>query len=116
MSRILSSQGAVPSGEDNMVSIKSGFETYRLDFDAILFLEKEGNYMIYRCLNQRIVARETIHESLEKLPQTFIQVHKSYIVNLAKIKSYTSSELTIGKEKVPISDTFRHDFLRIIGK
>lgn len=112
MSRILPSKAQAVEKERQYIFIKSGFETYRLESTSILFLEKEGNYMNYQCVNQKILARETIQEAIEKLPANFVQTHKSYIVNLDNIMSYTSNELTIGKEKIPISDTYKNEVLK----
>ena len=112
ISRVLSSKTPVTEKENQLIFIKSGFETYRLESTSILFLEKDGNYMNYHCTNQKILARETIQESFEKLPDSFIQTHKSYIVNLDNINSYTSNELTIGKEKIPISETYKNEVLK----
>lgn len=106
MSRILSVN--LTSNETQLIIVKSGFETYRLACDSILYLEKDGNYMKYHIVNQTILARETIQESLEKLPVTFIQTHKSFIVNIEKVMSFGKHELIIVQEKIPISDTFRN--------
>lgn len=112
ISRVLSSTPLTTEKENRLIFVKSGFETYRLESASILFLEKDGNYMNYHCITQKILARETIQEASEKLPTCFIQTHKSYIVNLENIISYTSTELTIGKEKIPISDTYKNEVLK----
>ena len=111
ISRVLSPKTIPAARENQLIFLKSGVDTYRLESSSILFLEKEGNYMNYHCVNQHILARETIQEAIEKLPDNFIQTHKSYIVNLNNIISYTANELTIGKEKIPISETHKNNVL-----
>lgn len=112
ISRVLSSEAEPTEKENQLIFVKSGFETYRLESTSILYLEKDGNYMNYHCRNQKIMARETVQESLEKLPNNFIQTHKSFIVNLENISSFTSNELTIGKEKVSLSETYKNEVLK----
>jgi DNA-binding LytR/AlgR family response regulator len=112
ISRVLSSKPNTTEKEKQLIFVKSGFETFRLESESILFLEKDGNYMNYHCINQKVLARETIQEAFEKLPDNFIQTHKSYIVNLGNVTSYTSNELTIGKEKIPISETYKNKVLK----
>ncbi len=109
--RVISSQEQSAEKKNQMIFVKSGFETYRLESASILFLEKDGNYMNYHCMNQKIIARETVQEAIQKLPDNFVQTHKSYIVNLENIKSYTSNELSIGKEKISISETYKNKVL-----
>ncbi|NCP84169.1 MAG: response regulator transcription factor [Bacteroidetes bacterium] len=112
ISRVLSTKSQTTEKENQFLLVKSGFETFRLESNSILYLEKDGNYMIYQCVNQKILARETIHEAFEKLPENFIQTHKSFIVNLENILSFTANEMTIGKEKIPISDTYKNEVLK----
>ncbi|MBN1186989.1 MAG: response regulator transcription factor [Bacteroidales bacterium] len=112
MSRILSANSPKIESEKKIILVKSGFETFRIESASILFLEKDGNYMNYHCVNQKIMVRETIQESLDKLPNTFIQTHKSYIVNSEKIESFDKNILNMGKKKIPISDSFRNKVLR----
>jgi DNA-binding LytR/AlgR family response regulator len=79
----------------------------------ILFLEKDGNYMNYNFVSQKIMARETVQESLDKLPNNFIQTHKSYIVNTDKIVSFGKNNVNMmGKENIPISETFRSEVVK----
>jgi DNA-binding LytR/AlgR family response regulator len=112
MSRVLSSKTPLIENENQFIFVKSGSETFRIASSSILYLEKDGNYMHYYCVNQKILARETIQESLEKMPDSFVQAHKSYIVNLGNITSYTSNELTIEKIKIPVSETYRSELLK----
>lgn len=116
ISRVLSHNEPLVDTEvdKKIIHVKSGFETFRLASHLILFLEKDGNYMNYHCANQKIMARETIQESLQKLPDTFIQTHKSYVVNIGKIVSYDKNTLNMGKAKVPVSDSFRDKVFRVL--
>ena len=100
--------------EKKIVHVKSGFETFRLDTAQILFLEKDGNYMTYHCVDRNIMARETIRESLDKLPENFIQTHKSYIVNMDKVVSYDKNLLNMGTDKVPVSDSYREKVFKAL--
>ncbi|KOY85268.1 hypothetical protein AD998_03050 [bacterium 336/3] len=88
------------------ISVKSGFETFRITTDKIMYLEKDGNYMTYYCENEKVIGRETIQQAIEKLPETFIQTHKSFIVNLDKVKRYDRNMIFIDEHEIPISDSF----------
>ena len=114
VSRVIANNERTSTVDKTPILLKSGYETYRLQAAQILFLEKDGNYMTYHCVHQKILARETIQEALEKLPKAFLQTHKSYIVNVDKVLSYGSSELTVGKEKIPISDTYRAGLMQVL--
>jgi two-component system, LytTR family, response regulator len=116
ISRVFSHSGpaAEAEAEKKIIHVKSGSETFRLDPTQILFLEKDGNYMIYHCAGRNVMARETISESLEKLPDTFIQTHKSYIVNTGNVVSYDKNILNMGKDQIPVSDSYREKVFRAL--
>ena len=111
ISRVMAHNERSYAPESTILHIKSGFETFRVAPATILFLEKDGNYMHYHCENQKITSRETIQECLSRLPNTFIQTHKSFIANTDKIVSFDKNMLNMGKRKIPVSDSFRNKVL-----
>jgi DNA-binding LytR/AlgR family response regulator len=59
----------------------------------------------------------TIKGILEKLPsEKFIQVHKSHIVNLDKIKTIEGSMLHLGDKKITLSQSFYDEVMNKILK
>ena len=59
----------------------------------------------------------TIKSMLEQLPpELFIKVHKSYIVNLAKIKSIEGNTIKIGNANIAISQNLKDEVLKKILK
>ncbi len=114
VSRIMTNNEPILPVDKNLILVKSGYETYRLTSDQILYLEKDRNYMTYYCTTQKILARETIQESLDKLPDAFIQTHKSYIVNKDHILSYDKQTVNIGKKKIQIGDSHKENLLRAL--
>jgi two-component system, LytTR family, response regulator len=92
--------------QNHWILVKSGFETFRIATQDILYLEKEGNYITYHCENEKVLGRETIQQAIEKLPDNFIQTHKSFIVNTDKIKRYDRNVIFMGDHEIPVSDSF----------
>jgi DNA-binding LytR/AlgR family response regulator len=106
VSKVITKKAQKKDTNTNWILVKSGFETFRIITHTILYLEKEGNYMTYYCENEKIIGRETIQQAMEKLPETFIQTHKSFIVNLDKVKRYDRNMIFIDEHEIPISDSF----------
>jgi DNA-binding LytR/AlgR family response regulator len=51
----------------------------------------------------------------DALPEKhFVRVHKSYIVALNKIDSIERSRIQIGDKIIPVGDTYRDEFFRMI--
>jgi two-component system LytT family response regulator len=71
-----------------MLPIRSGRETIRLDVTTIDWIDAAGDYMCLHADGQTHVLRATMKELEEMLdPQVFQRVHRSTIVNLARVRS-----------------------------
>ncbi len=71
-----------------MLPIRSGRETLRLDVTTIDWIDAAGDYMCLHADGQTHVLRATMKELEEMLdPSVFQRVHRSTIVNLARVKS-----------------------------
>ena len=71
-----------------MLPIRVGRETIRLDVAAIDWIDAAGDYMCVHASGQTHVLRATMKELEEMLdPQVFQRVHRSTIVNLARVRS-----------------------------
>lgn len=54
------------------------------------------------------MARQSIPETLEKLPKHFIQIQKSYIVNFSKINALNTDFVIIGDYKILIGAQYKY--------
>jgi two-component system LytT family response regulator len=71
-----------------MLPIRSGRETVRLDVTTIDWIDAAGDYMCLHADGQTHVLRATMKELEEMLdPAVFQRVHRSTIVNLARVRS-----------------------------
>jgi two-component system LytT family response regulator len=72
----------------SMLPIRVGRETIRLDVGAIDWIDAAGDYMCVHAAGQTHVLRATMRELEQMLdPQVFQRVHRSTIVNLARVRS-----------------------------
>ena len=86
----------------DILEIKANRRIHRVPVDQILFIEGLGNYVVYNLEdNSRLTAYGTIKDTLVMLPEYFVRVHKSYIVNKKHIKSYDTSTIAIQDHMVP---------------
>ena len=103
-----------PSEEKNdFIFVRSDRKMVKIDFEAILFVESLSDYIKIHTSNKIIVTRETITNIEEKLPNSsFLRVHRSYIINISKIDSYTNEFIEIYKKALPISRTYKENVLK----
>ncbi|MCB1581701.1 MAG: response regulator transcription factor [Xanthomonadales bacterium] len=99
---------------NDIVLIKSGATTHRINVNDIHFIKKEGNYSLYHLKDKTIMARESVAETLAKLPDKFIQIHRSYLVNLDKVTCFENDMLTVLNEEITIGDTFKKQTINLL--
>jgi DNA-binding LytR/AlgR family response regulator len=87
----------------------------RIDYCDILYIEGLKNYVSIFTTTQRIVTYQSMRDLGDQLPQPpFYRVHKSYIVPLDKIRMIDGNMLYIGDRGIPIGETYRAAFLKLI--
>lgn len=97
--------------------IKTGYEQIKVFFDDVLYLEATGNYVSYIVNDRKILSRSTFAEVQNTLPQDkFVRVHRSYIVAIEKIDKLERNQVTIGKNKIPVSESYRQGLSAAINK
>ena len=80
--------GTAPRRYATLLPIRSGRETLRLDVATIDWIDAAGDYMCLHAAGQTHVLRATMKELEEMLdPLVFQRVHRSTIVNLARVRS-----------------------------
>lgn len=98
------SKNNVPS--ENII-IKSGYDLYKVSPQDILYIESYSEYVHYYLENgKKLTANQTLRKLLPSLPNSFIQVHRSYIVNGQKVSSLKGRELLINNFLIPVSNSY----------
>ena len=84
--------------------------------DDVLYIESDKDYVKVFTGKGFIITRQTIASVEAMLSESqFIRVHRSYIVSLNKLKSYTAETVEIGNKEIPIGKLYRNNFLKLQG-
>ncbi len=87
----------------------------KVNYNEILYIEGLKNYVSVYTANQRIITYQSLRELETQLPQPpFYRVHKSYIISIEKIKMIDGNALFIEDCSIPIGDTYREEFFKIV--
>ncbi len=93
--------------------VRSERKMVKVNFVEILYIESLSDYIKICTQNSTIITRETITNVEAKLPsQQFLRVHRSYIVSLKGIDSYTNEFLEIAQKAIPISRKYKDAVLK----
>jgi len=98
----------------NSIFVKSDKKIIKLDFDAISYIEAYGNYIKIYALNM-VLTPQTLSDFLEKLPNHFLRIHKSYAINFNHLKLIDGNQIVLQNDvKLPIGKSYRKSVLERI--
>ena len=90
--------------EAEEIYIKDDGRYIRLPYTSILYFENAGDYVKVKTDKGTHIIYATLKGIAERLKNTrFLKVHRSYIVNLRKIKDIDETSLVIDRKVIPIS-------------
>lgn len=82
--------------------------------DDILYIESNKDYVKVFTDTGFIITRQTIASVEVMLSESqFIRIHRSYIVSVQKLKSFTAETVEIGNKELPIGKLYRNNFLKL---
>lgn len=114
----LQTQGAVAEAKVDFIFIHADYSLMKILLDDILYIEGLKDYIKIHLRTQKfpVVCRMTMKLIAEKLPaDSFLRIHKSFIVSLKKIESIRNQKVKIGENHIPLSDSYSEQFYQTIG-
>jgi len=100
---------------DSYFFVKTGTQLVKINYDEILYIEGQGDYLSIVLKNKKILTLQTFSKMEKILPENlFIRVHKSYIVSLPNIEKIERNRIIIGDKYIPISDSYKEAFYKKI--
>lgn len=97
---------------DRFMLVKSGYQTVKIMFDTILYIEGLKDYVkIYTEGKKPVLSLLTMKGLAETLPANkFLRIHKSYIVATDRISTISRNRVMIGEKWIPIGENYRNAF------
>lgn len=102
---------------NDFIFVKSEYENIKISVDTIKYIQGLKDYIkIYTNTSEKaILTLCSFKEILEKLPDNFLRVHRSYIVNINYIKALQKTKIVIEDIRIPIGETYKNDVLKRLG-
>ncbi len=122
--RIVSEVSVIPNFEKNdaIIFVKDGTKLVKIRLQDILYIEGLKDYVSIHTKDKengikKVVTLQTMKSLEAQLPESqFIRIHNSFIIAFDAIDAIDKEKVQIGKNFVPISDTYRKAFKEFIEK
>jgi len=96
---------------DDYFFVKADRKIIKILFRQICFIEGLKDYVVMQTEDQKILTAMNIKTIYDQLPkQIFVRISKSYIININQIDSIDNNTVYMGKNEIPIGNTYREYF------
>lgn len=104
-----------PNNSIDYIFVKTEYRIEKIVLKDILYIQGMKDYLQIHTTDKKIMTLQTFRNLLEILPDSdFQRVHHSFIVSISKIEHIEKSRLRIGKDLIPISDSYKDRFFGIL--
>lgn len=101
------------------IFVKSDYKFVQIELRHILYIEGLKDYVRIQTDTPQggILTLMNMKNIEERLPaDTFLRVHRSYIVNINQIKTIERNRIVFGKVYIPVSDSYKDRFAEMLEK
>ncbi len=113
------SEKPAPPKARNSIFVKADYKLIQIEFKNILYIEGLKDYVKFyqEGIEKPILSLMSMKSLEENLPEKqFMRVHRSFIVNLDKIKTIERNRIVFGKEYIPVSDNYKEKFQQFVNE
>lgn len=102
-----------PKGLTSFIYLRVDRKMVKVLLEDILYIESDKDYVKLYTRNGFVITRQTI-ASVEAMlsASQFMRIHRSYIVSLDKIRSFTHESVEVADKELPIGKLYRNGFLK----
>ncbi len=103
-----------PSEESvqDYIIVRSDRKIHRIYYEDLLFVEGAMEYVNFITTERKIMGLFSLKELTDTLPDSFMRVHKSYLVHLKKIDSIDGNQVIIGSHTIPVARNHKAELLK----
>ena len=95
------------------ITVQDGKTLVKLDNSKVYYIKSEGNYCSVFTVDKTFLLRANLSFWLDVDAQKFVQVHRSYVINIDKLQALGKSAVLSNGSEVPVSGSFK-DNLRAL--
>jgi DNA-binding LytR/AlgR family response regulator len=107
---------ATEQKQESFVYFRAERKMVKVMLQDILYIESMKDYVKVYTTNGIIITKQSITSVEAMLPEhLFTRAHRSFIISLSKVKSFTSEVIDIDKTQIPIGKLFRHGVMKMLS-
>ncbi|MEI9918913.1 MAG: LytTR family DNA-binding domain-containing protein [Bacteroidota bacterium] len=107
----------IQSFDDAYIYLRENREMVKVFLRDIIYIESLRDYVRVRTTKQEIITYQKISYLEQKLPQSkFIRVHRSFMVSIEKVVSYTPTSVKVSTIDIPVGRNYKNVAMQALTK
>lgn len=100
----------------HFLEVMSNRKQMKIPFENITYIESLGDYVIIHSSGKEIKSKEKISNLESRLPDIFIRIHRSFIVNKNKVTSVSTKVVVIDEKQLNIGRSYKNSVIESLEK
>lgn len=98
------------------ITVRANRVNEQIKINDIQYLESMGDYVQIHTTSKTVTTLENISSFDKSLPETFLRIHRSFIVNCNAIDTFSRTNIIISDQELPISRTYKSTVHKILNQ
>ena len=94
--------------------VKEGHSLVRIHVPDVTHIKSEGNYIRIFHSGGSVLTLGSLSKFIEELPAYFVRCHRSYLVNVKRVRSIHSETIEVKGYEIPLSTAHKEEVLGMI--
>lgn len=104
-------------GENPYLYFRTDRKIVKVMLEDIIYIEGMKNYVKIVTRSGNVITKNSMAAVEAMLSNdSFIRVHRSYIVSISKIKSFTGELIGVGQVEIPIGKLFKNEVMKLLER
>jgi DNA-binding LytR/AlgR family response regulator len=113
---VIAGNSVEKSMEESYIYVKENKKVVKVYLSEIKYIEGLSEYVQVYTDKRKIITKTSMSQMEEKLPgESFLRIHKSFIVSLGKIEAFTANTIEIHGKELPIGRSFKNGVLNALN-
>lgn len=107
----------ISTDKGEFIFVKSNLKKRKIYLNNLIYLQALGDYVKLFTHDDKVIVLSTMKNFENELPKdSFLRIHKSYIVNLHKVKKFNSKMVEINDMTLPLSRNRKKDLVNALSR
>ena len=108
--------GSTLPSEEAYLNIRVDRQLHRIPMSELCYLQAYGDYVKVITPRKTYLTKARLSKLAEELPAArFLQIHRSYVVALDRVRYLEGNSVCVGEEVLPVAAAYREELRRRVG-